>query len=268
MDASFIHRPLSFGALAPNFYALLLVICLFMLFWQTASHGTQSEIAQPLRGKVVFSDGSAASAAKVEATAKCDGLGLVQFTTTAEDGSFSFPLFHRKEYRDVDCKKYEFRASKEEDYWLPSDEHIFSGLSPAVPTANIPVGVDSPSIQIVLGVRGGKVSIRVWDIATNRFVRAMVYLERKPVVGMKFGSEQWETNENGSPASELLPPGEYTVEVQSYPCRAEEYWTVGGPTDSFTVEPGKQQDEIIRIDVRDIKPLSGPSFRRRRKCKP
>jgi hypothetical protein len=235
--------------------------------WQSLALGTQSDVAQALRGKVIFSDGTPASGAKVEAVAKCDGLGLVQFTTTAKDGSFSFPLFHRNEYGDADCKKYEFRASKTGDYWLPSDENVFSGLSPSVPTVDIPIGIDSQPIQVVLNIRGGEVSIRVWDVATSRFVRAGFELERKPVEGKKFGSMMSVTGEDGSAVDELLPPGEYTVEVQSYPCHTEEYSTAVGPIESFVVEQGKQLDEIVKIDVRNIKPLSGPSFRRRGKCK-
>jgi hypothetical protein len=268
MRISINYLPTRFRSTTSRSCALLFLLCSLPLLLQSAPVGTQSDAGQSLRGKVVFSDDAPAGGAKIEATAICEGFGLTQFTTTAEDGTFSFPLFHRKEHSDVDCKQYRLRASKPEDYWLPSDENIFSGFPPTVHTIDLPVGVDSPPIHIVLNIRGGKVSIRVWDVATSRFVRATLYLERKPVEGKKFGSVTSATGEEGSAAAELLPPGEYTVEVQSYPCHTEDYWTVGGPIESFVVEPGKQLDVIIKIDVRNIKPLSGPHGRRRGKCKP
>jgi hypothetical protein len=203
----------------------------------------------------------------------CDSMNLVQSTTTTEDGSFSFPLFHRTmlngAYSDANCKQYKFRASKVEDFWLITDENIFSGVTPIVPTICIPVPLNTQPIQIVLSVRGGEVSYRVWDIATNRFVSAFLYLQHKPVEGKSFGSAEWKTKGDGSPDTELLPAGEYTVEVESYPCHTDEYWAVKGPVQSFVVKPATHLDEVIEIDVRNIKPL--PRFGGRRRlenCKP
>jgi hypothetical protein len=93
-------------------------------------------------------------------------------------------------------------------------------------------------------------------------------LDRKAVEGKKFGSMLLATGKDGSADNQLLPPGEYTVEVMSYPCRTDEYWTAGGPASSFSVEPGTHQEEMIRIDVRNIKPSPAYDGHRRTNCKP
>lgn len=250
----------------------LLAVCAFPLLWQTAALRAQAESGQPLRGKVVFSDGTAARGAKVEVSEICDGLTLSQHTTTAEDGSFSFPLFHGNmldpTHGDDGCKEYRFRASRREDCWIPSDENVFSGVAPTVPTVDLRVGLPAQPVQIVLSIRGGEVSFRVWDVATGRFVRSELDLDRKPVEGKKFGSMMFATGEDGSADAILLPPGEYTVEVESYPCGTNEYWAARGPVRSFVVEPAKHVEEIVEIDVRNIKPSRTYDGRRLKNCKP
>ena len=225
-----------------------------------------------LRGRVIFSDGMFAPGAKVEAIAKCGGIGLVKFATTAKDGSFSFPIFHREmldpSQSEADCTQYLFRASKVEDYWLPSDENIFSGLTPTITSVEFPLKFPLQPVQIVLRTRGGKVRFRVWDSATDRFVRANLEIDRKPVEGKRFGSILTRTGDDGSAATELLPAGQYTLQVESYPCGTGEYWTAIGPVSSFNVQTADNLDETIRIDVRNIKPLSGDDGHRRGNCKP
>jgi hypothetical protein len=251
---------------------LLFFAYLFPLSCPGTTLFAQTEDAHLLRGKVIFSDGTPVSGAKVEATAICDGVSPGRDTTTSEDGSFSFPLFHREELDSIhgnsSCKQYRFRASKEDAFWLHSDENVFAGAAPAIHTVDIPVGFPLEPVQIVLDIRGGKVSFRVWDSATNRFVFAHLDLDHKPVEGKRFGSMLLATGEDGSADSRLLPSGEYTVEVKSYPCRAGQYWTARGPITSFTVESATRIEETIKIDVRNIKPLSGPNGHRLGNCKP
>jgi hypothetical protein len=252
-------------------YLLSTVSC-FLFSYRDAGLKAQTESEPLLRGRVVFSDGMFVRGARVEATAKCGGIGLVQVTTTAEDGSFSFPLFHRKVLEpnesEADCKQYEFRASKKEDYWLPSDENVFSGLTPRITSIDFPLKFPLQQVQIVLRTRGGKVRFRIWDIATDRFVGATLTVDREPVEGKTFGSIMFKTSDDGTAATELLPAGRYSAQVNSYPCGTTEYWTAVGPVNSFTVETADNLDETVRIDVRNIKPLSGENGRRRKQCKP
>ncbi len=251
---------------------LLSAVCCFLFLCHDAGPSAQTDSEPVLRGRVVFSDGMFVPGAKVEATAKCEGFDLNQTTTTAEDGSFSFPVLPRTMLdpgdSEADCKQYRFRASKREDYWLPSDENVFSGVSPTAPTVDLPLKFPLEPVQIVLKVRGGKVSFRVWDVATDRFVRAHLAVNRKPVQGKEFGSMLIKTGNDGSPDTLLLPSGQYSAEVESYPCGTSEYWTAVGPVSPFTVQAADNLDETIRIDVRTIKPLSGDHGRRREKCKP
>jgi hypothetical protein len=248
------------------------VICLLFSGFQNARSQSETENEQILRGKVILADGSPVFGAAVDAIAKCDGISFSRYIITAEDGSFSFPLFHRKmlgpDQSETDCKQYQFRASMKEDYWLSSDDNIFTGGVPTIPTVDLPLQLPLVPVQIVLSVRGGKVGFRVWDIATNRFVHAEIYLSRKPIEGKKFGSVQWKTRDDGEFDVQLLPPGDYSVEVQSYPCGTDEYWTASGPVNTFIVQPQTFLEEKISIDIRNIKPLPGDHGRRRENCKP
>jgi hypothetical protein len=251
---------------------ILLVLGACSLSWSSSSAGIQSEAEQVIHGSVKFSDGTAVSAAKVTATAKCDGISFTKDTTTSEDGSFSFPLFHLKmldpNQSEADCKQYQFRASKKADFWLSSDDNIFTGGTPTIPSVDLPLRLPSQPVQIVLSTRGGEIAFLVWDVATNRFVHAMLWLSRKSVEGQKFGSVEWETSDGGKADVQLLPRGEYTVQVQSFPCGADEFWAAYGPVTSFSVQAGVRVEKDITIDVRSIRPLRRYRGHPRGNCKP
>ena len=229
----------------------------------------QVETVRSLQGIVVFADGTAVKGAKVEMFAFCDETSLTQNTTTGKDGSFSFPGFIRpasvSSHSFDNCRDFRFRASKIEDYWILSDENVFSGSS--APSTTSTPGLPSEPIRIVLRTRGGRVGFRVWDVATGRFIRADLDLERQPVKGKRFGSMLLATGLDGAADFELLPAGGYTVQVESYPCQSSEYRTNHGPILSFTIEPATQIEETIRIDVRNIKPLPRYDGHRLKNCK-
>jgi hypothetical protein len=268
-----ISRATAYGVTAfRTCFYVLSALCSLIWLYRISAVKAQTDGEPLLRGRVVFADGMFAPGAKVEAILRCDGFGIVKNTTTADDGSFSFHTFSQAEIAPsdiADCKQYQFRASKREDYWLPSDgDAAFTSEHPALPAIGVPFRLPLEPVQIVLKFRGGKVRFRVWDIATDRFIGATLELDRKPVEGKKFGSMLFRISDDGTAAAELLPAGRYSVRVQSYPCGAEEYWTAIGPTSSFAVEAADNVDETIRIDVRTIEPLSGEHGRRRKNCKP
>jgi len=235
---------------------LVLLVCVLWFLPQSVASGAQTESPQPLRGNVVFLDGTAAQGAKVRASAICNGVSLVQDATTAQDGSFSFPLFHREipDGSDAACTQYRFGASKQEDFWLPSDTRVFTGVEPIVPTVNLPISFPLQPVQIVLRVRGGEVSFRVWEVSTGRFVGAGLDLDGKAIEGKKLGAMLLATGEDGSEDTLLLPPGEYTVKVSAYPARQTMYCPLReSVSSSFIVKPGTRLQETITIDARKIK---------------
>ncbi len=228
----------------------------FLLLWQIATLGAQIESAQPLRGRVVFSDGTPAAQATVTATTICNDdpsydvhISHSEVKTTAADGTFSFSVF------DPPCNRYRFSASKPADYWLASDDSLFTGTPPVIPIIDLSSSAPSQSVQFVLNMRGGEVSLRVWDVATERFVHAEFSLNRKPIEGKQFGSIMTATGDDGLANTKLLPPGEYTVTVSAYPFRKGTYCPVLAPVTSFVVVAGTHLEETIKIDARTIKPL-------------
>jgi hypothetical protein len=162
---------------------------------------------------------------------------------------------------ETGCKQYRFSASKPKDFWLPSDQSVFAGVAPTIPTVDVPISLPLQPVQIVLPIRGGEVGFRVWEVSTGHFVHVEFDLSRKPVEGKQLGSIMTATGEDGSATTELLPPGEYAVTVSSYPFRKDAYCPVLAPITSFVVVAGAHLEETIPIDVRTIKPLL-------RSCKP
>jgi hypothetical protein len=231
---------------------VLVTVCFLLTLPQRCALRAQTENAQLLRGTVVLPDGTPVQGALVTASALCYHRKLSRFTTTAADGSFSFPLFATN---DSDCTQYQFSAKKRDDFWMPSDEDVFSGITPEIPTVDVPIVLPSKPVQVVLRIRGGEVSFRIWEISTRRFVHAAFEIRRKPVEGKQFGSILTATGEDGSAFTRLFPPGEYTVSVTSYPSQKDIYCPVLAPATSFVAAAGIRVEETITIDVRKIKPL-------------
>ena len=76
------------------------------------------------------------------------------------------------------------------------------------------------------------------------------------------------TGEDGSADTKMLPPGEYTVKVKTYPFHRKSYCQVHEPVTSFIVESGTHMEETITIDARTIKPLVKYDRRELENCKP
>lgn len=247
---------------------LLLGACLTFSIWQGATLTAKAQGAQRLRGRVTLLDGTPVAEATVRASAICNErnsgdvhIVRTQETRTEKDGTFSFPVF------DPDCNRYSFRASKLEDYWLPSDEAVFSDTPPSAPAVNLSATTPAQAVQIVLRVRGGKVAFRVWDLATGRFVNASLELRRKSH-GNKYGSILLATGMDGSAATLLVPPGEYTAQLESYPCGNDQYFTLEGPVRSFFVKPGIQMEETIRMNSSNLNSELLFGRRRPQSCSP
>jgi hypothetical protein len=219
-----------------------------------SSNGQQ--LASGISGHVLYPDGSPSEGAKVIARTECVGMPfvLVQEVRTAPDGSFHFAGF-----QGADCNQVRLHAEKAEDLWLRTGKNAFyngdNGTTPLV--ASTSAGPPAVS-DIVLGIQGGSVDIRVWDKATDQFIKAGLHVERKPQRGAAYGSMDTATGDDGSGHKLLLPPGEYLIYVNRFPCRGAEFFAANGPYESFVVKSGQRMAKDISVDVRRIKPV--PSF--------
>lgn len=220
-----------------------------------------------LTGSVLYPDGTPAAGAKVTATTDCEtyhaGYRLVQYATAGLDGAFLMAAFGEG------CQRYRFSANKSDDFWLETGDDIFLGQSNGtIPTLDLSSTPVPGPVAIMLGARGGKVDLQVWDVATARFIHATVMINHKPVVGKKFGSEEVATGKDGSPDTLFLPAGEYVASVDQYQCRDKEFWSATPPTFPFAVNAGERQNLKIPIDVRLIRNLSTYANPRGKRCLP
>jgi hypothetical protein len=208
--------------------------------------------AKTLAGKVLFPDGTPVADARVTATTDCQtyhaGYRLVRFATTSLDGTFSMAAFGE------DCQRYRFTADKRDDFWLRTGDDVFYGGSNGTsPVLDLSLASASQPVTILLGARGGKVDIQVWDNATKRFIYALVSIEHKPVEGKKFGSEDIATGKDGSADTLFLPAGDYTASVEQFQCRDKIFWAITPPVFTFTAVGGERSVLKVSIDVRSIK---------------
>jgi len=235
-----------------HFYATSWLVTFLSLGAFFLAANPQSRDDRKINGQVVLADGTPVAGATVETTQDCvRGGDLIETrkTVSAGDGTFSLPAY------DTRCSRYRLLANKEGDFWLPTDDFIGSQFG-STPSEGIVVDISSvpPSRPvIVLTARGGKVAIRVRDIATGRFVFADLVYE-KPEDKL-FGASM-PTGLDGSATVHLLPPGKYTVKVFSFSCgdsHQEWHVTADGPQISILVRPGMELNKVIEIDSRKIK---------------
>ena len=188
----------------------------------------------------------------------------VQEVKTAADGSFYMPPS-----RTSGCSRMRLSASKVEDFWLKTGHDVFyEGDNGTTPLVDVPWAGSPTKVEIMLGSRGGLVSFRVWDTATNRFIYAGLHLTRRPVPSKGFGSMEIATGHDGSPDTLLLPAGRYEVFVQHYSCGEADYFAASTPRETFTVEAGKKLAKDISVDIRRIKPKSSYANPGAEPCKP
>lgn len=184
-------------------------------------------------------------------SARTLGYNRSQQATTSTDGSFYVPPF-----LDVSCNRIRLSSQKMDDLWLKTGHDIFyGGDNGTTPVVEASQSGPPKTAEITLGDRGGLISFRVRDTATDRFIWAGLYLQRATVPGRKFGSMQIATGRDGSPDRVLLPAGEYVISVEWYSCKGVDYFTVNPPRDTLTVEAGQRSAKDILVDIRAIKPV-------------
>jgi len=214
-------------------HGVVLLVSILVL-WHALHCSAWAQVGRTIRGTVLYPDGSAAPRATVTATTICDHASyrLVKQETTADDGSFSIESFGE------DCYRYRLSANKSGDFWLETGDAastspqgvFYSGPNGTYPTVDVLSTASPPApVTIELGQRGGKVDLQVWDRATSRFIYAILSIDRRPVEGKKFGSEEIATGMDGSLDTLFLPPGDYVASVVQYQCKGKEFWAAMPP---------------------------------------
>jgi hypothetical protein len=245
----------------------IIAVPLALLLIASAAPGQQAEpsMSGGILGRVLYPDGTPSEGAKVSATTECEKMVVnrATVTKTAADGSFYIPPF-----LDAECNRVKLRAEKTDDLWLKTGFQVFvegdNGTAPVIvaPRSGSPIAA-----EIRLGERGARVGFTVRDIATDRLIYAVLYLERMPMPGQKFSSETIATGEDGSPDTLLLPAGQYRISVNLYHCHDVLYMAARPPQTLFTVEAGQITEKEVTIDIRTIRPVNvGKS--RGKPCKP
>jgi uncharacterized protein YigE (DUF2233 family) len=216
-----------------------------------------------INGVVRLPDGAPLEGATVIAKTDCKevGFSFVNEVKTSADGSFYVPPF-----ATGNCNRIRLFAKKTEDLWLVTGHDPLSGEdNGSTPAVVIP---SSTSAEITMGSRGGSVSFRVRDRATDRFIWAELYIKRMPVPGKKFASVQIATGRDGSPNTLLLPAGDYEVAVEQYSCGTVDYFAMNRPRQRFAVQAGQVTTKDISVDVRLIKPAKSYANPQASPCKP
>jgi hypothetical protein len=206
-----------------------------------------------ISGSVHFPSGAPSSDATVQATTVCKDMGysLSQSTKTDSNGAFYILPF-----AEATCNTVRLTAKDIENFWLETGNDVFYGEeNGTAPIVDVPRSGSPITAEIAFGNRGGLVTFRVRDVATDRYIWAGLSIERRPAPGTKFGSMVFATGRDGSPDTLLLPVGQYEISVDFYSCDGNDYFTTSPPRDNFTIAVGQRLTKNISIDVRLIKPM-------------
>ena len=204
----------------------------------------------PLRGRVLYPDGSPAAGATVRATTACENqrVGFVKDAVTDEEGTFDIPSF------DSRCGTFRFTAEKRESFWLRTGTEVFypreNGTSPEVTLASV---LPPDPITVQLDQRGGELELRVWDESAEAFVRAGLDIECPETW---CGAMSTATGEGGAPDTVFLPARRYRVALHWYLCGSKTYFPETGPDLMVEVTEGQRQSAVLEVDIATIPAIS------------
>ena len=219
----------------------------------------------PMRGQVLYPDGTPAIGATVVAATVCpeDRAHFVKDVKTGDDGSFSIASF------DPRCGHVRFTAEHRGGYWLKTGDDVFyPSTNGTTPQVNISDESPPPPVTIFLGARGGETEFQVWDEATDRFIYAGLDIEREPVNGRRFGSISIATGDDGSSHTRLLPEGQYRVSVTRYPCGTKTFFVATRVWESFEVTPGQKAVKRLVVNTLNINASHSYDNPSGQKCRP
>lgn len=238
------------------------IILLLLFFLGLAEAQTPSlHITGQVSGIVIFPDGSPVAGATVEAVTICkdEPFHLVQEVTTGENGEFNIPP-------SGSCAQ--LRLSAKKGLWLKTGQDVFYGKQIGT-TPVVQLNGTQQRVEIRLGEMGGRVDVRVWDRATQRFVYADLSIKRMPVPGLKFGFvEMTATGQDGSAGTLILPAGTYEFSVDGFACGTQKYYARHPVREQVHVSSGKILEKDISIDVRNIRASQSYNNPSGEYCKP
>jgi hypothetical protein len=205
-----------------------------------------------ISGHVRYPDGRPTEGAKVTAVTECEGpFRLYREATTASDGSYHIPYFSQE------CSKIRLHAEKTDTLWLRTgiDQDFYreNGSAPLVESS--PTGAPAAA-ELVLGMQGGLLTLRVADRATHQFIWAELAVKR--AAGRRGWVVEDTTGRDGAPASFLLPPGQFLVGVTQFQCGTAQFFVAYPTYEPVVVGAGQRIAKDIVVDVRRIKPA--PSY--------
>ena len=188
---------------------------------------------------------------------------LVSEATASSDGSFHIPAF-----RGAECTAIRLYAEKPDDLWLKTGANVFyKGEIGTTPLVNVTVDGLPSHADIELGIRGGRVKLRVKDTGSGKPIWAEVRLELVPPVDFHAGSIQTATGRDGSPVPLFVPAGEYRVSVLQYACGTVDFFARRPPAQVFVVAEGERLEKDINVDIQHIEAMKSYSNPQGRTCR-
>jgi len=216
----------------------------------------------PLRGRVIYPDGSPAGGAQVVAETVCEDsrVRLSDGAVTDADGSFGIATF------DTSCRKLRFTAEKRDGFWLRTGKEVFYPR----PNGTVPqlelVGAAPPEpVTIQLDLRGGELELAVWDESVKRRIQAGLDVECPKAW---CGAMSIATGEDGSAHTIFVAPRRYKVSLNYYPCGAKTYFAKQRPSLIVDVVEGQRQFVLLKVDTRLVPAKSSYDNPKGESCQP
>ena len=216
----------------------------------------------PLRGQVLYPDGTPAAGAKVEAESICaDSLvHIVGNTVSDSKGLFVFTSF------DSSCGQYRFMAEKRDAFWLKTGKGVFyphpNGTAPEIHVVD---GTPAEPIFIEFELRGAELEIAVWDEFLGRRIKAGLDVACPETWCGAMGIA---TGEDGQAHTIFVPARRYKVTLNSYPCGPKKYFADDGPSITIDAVEGQRRTVELRINTRLLRARSSYDNVKGETCSP
>jgi hypothetical protein len=212
-----------------------------------------------MRGCVFYPDGTPVSEAKVTIKSACGSRHISVTKTSDSQGFFDISKV------DPNCPKVVIFASKEGDYWLETcDDSVLHGRcsflgalekNGIVPIVNFDE-ISKEPIHVYLGEQGGRIRVKVLDLATGKYLRAYVQIEYPPTGFTVFGY----SDPYASAFEHLLPSGSYIATAHQFQYKGVGYRIPKSKKLTFIVKQHQDKEVILHVDTRKTYPELSHEF--------